>query len=185
MPLSARCGLLVCGSLFALRRRLPRLREPCLLSRCWGFIPRHRRAVLMLYRSLCATTTGRGSHSRVVHCWSARVRDHSWCSLHLIICRVGGNPARLRCITGIAGLWLLAFLWVDVIDLSPEPCVMNWVFPILSETPSGLVDHALPFWSPCRDMHTDTSLVLDPLHTHSPRNCPVRYKRWRHVEGVG
>ena len=56
-------------------------REPCLQSRCRGFIPRHRRAVLLLYHSLYATTTGHGSHSHVVHCWSARVRDHSWCSL--------------------------------------------------------------------------------------------------------
>ena len=38
---------------------------------------------------------------------------------------------------------------------------MNWVFPILSETPSGLVDHALPFRSPCRDMHADGATITN------------------------
>ena len=37
---------------------------------------------------------------------------------------------------------------LDTSTLHVLVCVMNQVFPILSEMPSCIVDHASPFWSP-------------------------------------
>ena len=104
VPPGTRHGLLLCSSLFALCQRLPCLWEHCLGSRCWGFIPQHCRVVLLLYCSLYTTATGHGSYPCTVYCWTAHVRDHQWCSLHLLACCMDPKTSTcFGCITGIAG----------------------------------------------------------------------------------